>query len=135
MNSSWELALNLLWAGVSLTLALTTYRLSAKNSRGLRTVALLCLICLLFPAISITDDLSAAPALFERAPTLESNYSAQPHHIGHLGRDLPLLIWSPCAVFLSSSRYLQSAAPRGMYSPGTSFSPLQSRRPPPQCCS
>jgi hypothetical protein len=65
-----EVTLNLVWLGVSLVLLVVSgmhlARSGADRSRGMAAVAVVCLICFLFPVISITDDLSsAAPALLE----------------------------------------------------------------------
>jgi len=61
-----ELALNLFWAGLSATLlALWFTRLSAFGADrrfAVALLALLCVICVLFPVISMTDDLNASPA-------------------------------------------------------------------------
>jgi hypothetical protein len=64
-----ELILNLVWLGVCLCLLIVSGPLlkkpAAGQARGVTVVALLCLACLLFPAISITDDLQDNPALVE----------------------------------------------------------------------
>src|SRR5215472_9909155 len=65
-----ELILNLVWLGISLA-ALTVGCVKVADTqqgwrRGATVVALLCLICLLFPVISATDDLNnAGPAMLE----------------------------------------------------------------------
>lgn len=61
-----ELTLNLLWAGIAATLLLfwsrpCVTRAGARRS-GIALLALLCVICILFPIISMTDDLNASPA-------------------------------------------------------------------------
>jgi len=65
-----ETVLNLVWTTVSLGLLLTcgihVLRGGEDRRRGMAAVALLCLVCLLFPVISATDDVNAAsPALVE----------------------------------------------------------------------
>jgi len=65
-----ETALNLVWFGVSAALLLigSMHVMSAgkDRSRGMAAVAMICLICLLFPVISMTDDLnSGSLALLE----------------------------------------------------------------------
>jgi hypothetical protein len=59
-----ELTLNLLWAGVGATLLLLWHRFGRtdKQRTVIAVVALACVICLLFPVISMTDDLNANPA-------------------------------------------------------------------------
>lgn len=58
-----ETALNLVWLGVSLTLlvfgSLRVIHGSPNRSRAMAAVAMVCLICLLFPVISMTDDLNS----------------------------------------------------------------------------
>jgi hypothetical protein len=65
-----ETLLNLVWTSVSLGLLLVCglhlFRGEANGRRAAAAVALLCLVCLLFPVISATDDINAAsPALVE----------------------------------------------------------------------
>ncbi|HJX85132.1 MAG TPA: hypothetical protein VJ723_12385 [Candidatus Angelobacter sp.] len=64
-----ELILNLVWLGVCICLLIVSGPLlkkpAAGQARGVTVVALVCLMCLLFPAISITDDLQDNPALVE----------------------------------------------------------------------
>lgn len=59
-----ELTLNLIWAGMAATLLVLWQRFGRADGR--RTVvallALVCVICILFPVISMTDDLNASPA-------------------------------------------------------------------------
>lgn len=65
-----EITLNLVWLAVSVALLVVcgTHVVQAgeDRSRGMAAVALVCLVCFLFPVISMTDDLnSAGPALLE----------------------------------------------------------------------
>jgi hypothetical protein len=65
-----EIALNLVWLGVSVALLIIcgihVARAGEDRSRGMAAVALVCLVCFLFPVISMTDDLnSSGPALLE----------------------------------------------------------------------
>jgi hypothetical protein len=69
-TASVELILNLVWVGLSLAIltagCLQVARTQQGWRRGATVVALLCLICLLFPVISATDDLNnAGPAMLE----------------------------------------------------------------------
>jgi hypothetical protein len=64
-----ETVLNLVWLFVSVVL-MTVFgvhaaRAGKDRSRGMTVIALVCLICLLFPVISMTDDLYNGPALLE----------------------------------------------------------------------
>jgi hypothetical protein len=65
-----ETVLNLVWTSVSLGLLLVCgihmLRGGASRRRAAAAIALLCLVCMLFPVISATDDINAAsPALVE----------------------------------------------------------------------
>jgi len=64
-----ELTLNLVWLVISAVLLLLCGRREsasvAPRHRGLVVLALVCVICLLFPVISMTDDLNSSPALPE----------------------------------------------------------------------
>ena len=65
-----ELVLNLAWLGMSLAVLIAGCFQVARTPqawrRGATVVALVCLICLLFPVISATDDLNnAGPAMLE----------------------------------------------------------------------
>jgi hypothetical protein len=66
-----EIALNLVWLGVSLGLVVffgvQAAPVAERRRRGMAAaVALVCLVCFLFPVISMTDDLySSGPAMLE----------------------------------------------------------------------
>jgi hypothetical protein len=64
-----ELALNLVWFGFSVLLLLAglvhVARHGERLSPALAAVALVCVACLLFPVISMTDDLNSGPAMLE----------------------------------------------------------------------
>jgi hypothetical protein len=65
-QTTLELILNIVWAGVAATLLLfwsrpCATRAGARRS-GIALLALLCVICILFPVVSMTDDLNASPA-------------------------------------------------------------------------
>jgi hypothetical protein len=61
-----EIILNIVWASIAATLLLFWARpcLTHAGARksGIALLALLCVICILFPVISMTDDLNASPA-------------------------------------------------------------------------
>jgi hypothetical protein len=129
MNLSIELALNLLWAGVSLTLI---FGLKQRRSRGctgefLRAVAALSLAFVLFPIISITDDLNSAPAMVETAQATELAPQNQ-HSSGPAGALLPFRATHTVPVENSRQQVVSistEAAPR------TLLTFIQKRRPPP----
>jgi hypothetical protein len=60
-----ELTLNLVWLGIGaalLALQITPRFVHAEKRRtGIALLALLCVICLLFPVVSMTNDLNANP--------------------------------------------------------------------------
>src|SRR5678816_3258396 len=65
-QTTLELILNIVWAGVAATLLLfwsrpCATRAGARRS-GIALLALLCFICILLPVVSMTDDLNASPA-------------------------------------------------------------------------
>ncbi|HET8891596.1 MAG TPA: hypothetical protein VFQ41_22035 [Candidatus Angelobacter sp.] len=77
-----ELILNLGWAGIAATLLLFwsrpwATRAGARRS-GIALLALLCVICILFPIVSMTDDLNASPAEPE---TVKSKLALLPHFL------------------------------------------------------
>lgn len=63
-----ETLLNLVWLGVAATLLVVwgTHVARARQirSRSLAAIALVCVICLLFPVISMTDDLNSGNLAF-----------------------------------------------------------------------
>jgi hypothetical protein len=64
-----ELALNFVWLGISCALLVLGIPLIRKQgvarSRLVAAMALVCVLCLLFPVISMTDDLHNTPAVVE----------------------------------------------------------------------
>ena len=69
-----ELALNLVWAALAVALLVFwSAKASSFESRrrsALALLALVCVICIMFPVISMTDDLSASPAEPENRKSL-----------------------------------------------------------------
>jgi hypothetical protein len=123
-----ELALNLLWAGIAATLlGLWTapgFAHKKKRGAGIALLALLCVICVLFPIVSMTDDLSASPADPE---TLKSKLGLQPHFPA--GSGIWMLVYDPHQTAFRHEVDLQSDSGPTAHS----FIPfLLTRRPPPQ---
>lgn len=130
-----ELTLNIVWAGIAATLLLfwaarssgrsSEPRLSRANARRTATalLALLCVICILFPIISMTDDLNASPAEPE---TAKSVLALMPHFLMISGSWT--LVYDPHAtVFHHEVEAHEAFAP-----PAHVFlSFLLTRRPPP----
>src|SRR5215472_1173999 len=75
-NPDVELALNLVW----LVLATASFLLwgipalsfPRRNSNFAAATALICILCFLFPVISISDDLNSNPALCETSKSKKS---------------------------------------------------------------
>jgi len=69
-----ELALNLVWAALACALLVFWFaKASSFESRkhsALALLALVCVICIMFPVISMTDDLSTSPAEPENRQSL-----------------------------------------------------------------
>jgi hypothetical protein len=64
-----ELILNLAWLGICLCLVIvfgpSLRNPAAGRARGAAALAMVCVLCLLFPVISMSDDLQDNPALLE----------------------------------------------------------------------
>jgi len=126
-----ELTLNLVWAGIAATLLLLWAgrslepRLAHADTRRTATalLALLCVICILFPIVSMTDDLNASPAEPE---TAKSKLALLPHFLMSSGSWT--LVYDPHAtVFQPEVEAQEDFAP-----PVHAFlSFLLTRRPPP----
>jgi hypothetical protein len=134
-----ELTLNFVWAGIAATLLLfwaapssgrslerpLEPRLAHANVRrtAAALLALLCVICILFPIVSMTDDLNASPAEPE---TAKSMLALLPHFLMSSGSWT--LVYDPHASAFHHEFETQEAfAP-----PAHVFlSFLLTRRPPP----
>ena len=126
-----ELTLNLVWAGIAATLLLfwatrsSEPQLARVGMRRTATalLALLCVICILFPIVSMTDDLNASPAEPE---TAKSQLALLPHFLMSSGSWT--LVYDPHASIFHHEVEIQEAfAP-----PAHAFlSFFVMRRPPP----
>jgi hypothetical protein len=91
-----ELILNIVWATIAATLLLfwSRPRLTRAGARrsGVALLALLCVICILFPIISMTDDLNTSPAEPE---TVKSRLALLPHFLMSSGSWM--LVYDPNA--------------------------------------
>jgi hypothetical protein len=72
-----ELLLNLVWVALAVGLFVIFWRRRPAASNGLRMMALACVLLLLFPIISASDDLHPAQALAEEA-TRRASHLASP---------------------------------------------------------
>ena len=123
-----ETLLNLVWTSVSLALLLIcgihVARGGEDRRRSAAAVALLCLVCLLFPVISATDDINAGPALL-----VETNKSKR------LAADAPAAMTLPSwpAVELpDGARWASFDRTSTLLPPSAhAFSYQLNRRPPP----
>lgn len=129
MNISLEFALNVLWAVVSLVLLLGAKKAAphAQANRLLRALAIVSLICVLFPTISITDDLNSAPALVETRQSGE--FAPQNQHSSGPAGVLPAVL-SAHTIPLSAHQQESVSATATILLPDL-FAFNQSRRPPP----
>jgi hypothetical protein len=124
-----ETVLNLVWISVSLGLLLIcgshVLRGGEDRRRAIAAVALLCLVCLLFPVISATDDINAAgPALVETNKFKRFAASAP--------AALALLRWPPVQLTPRENRSIALDLPAAFLPPlADAFSFPLNRRPPP----
>ncbi|HEX3092241.1 MAG TPA: hypothetical protein VHW72_06440 [Candidatus Angelobacter sp.] len=127
-----ELTLNLVWAGIAATLLLLFWAARSSEARPAHAdmrrtatalLALLCVICILFPIVSMTDDLNTSPAEPE---TAKSKLALLPHFLTSGGSWT--LVYDPNAsVFHHEVEAQETFAP-----PAHAFlSFLLTRRPPP----
>lgn len=129
MNVSLEFALNLLWAVISLALLLGTREITphAQSARALRSFAVIALICVLFPIISITDDLNSAPAIVETRQSAE--FASQNQHSSGPAGALPPLL--PLHLITLTAHQQESVSAIIMLLLPGHFAFNQNRRPPP----
>jgi hypothetical protein len=129
MNMSLEFVLNLLWAVVSLALLSEATKASSRlrAHRALRAFAILALICVLFPIISITDDLNSAPAMVETRQSPELTSQSQ-HSSGPAG---PLPAVLAVQALTSTPQQQESISATTTILLHDVFAFNQSRRPPP----
>ena len=123
-----ELTLNLVWAGIAATLLLfwaapQLLRIDARRS-VVALLALLCVICILFPIVSMTDDLNASPAEPE---TVKSSLALQPAFL--LTSGAWTLVYDP---HQAAFRHEVEAQPDFGPPAHALLSFFQTRRPPPQ---
>lgn len=129
MNISLEFALNVLWAVVSLVLLLGITKAGSRYQaqRALRGFAILALICVLFPIISITDDLNSAPAMVETRQSPE--FASQNQHSSGPAGTLPALLAVQALTSVPQQQESISATTTILLHDVFAFN--QSRRPPP----
>ncbi|HLY98150.1 MAG TPA: hypothetical protein VKT33_03700 [Candidatus Angelobacter sp.] len=125
-----ELVLNLAWLALCLGLLVffgpSLKKPAAGRTRGAALVAMLCILFLLFPVISISDDLNADPAILEA--TKFKNFLV-------LIQLLAALVAGVVVLALPSSRVLWARRTEKSVVPMLGvFAADLFRRPPPSLC-
>jgi hypothetical protein len=125
-----ELILNLAWLALCLGLLVffgpSLKKPAAGRTRGAVLVAMLCILFLLFPVISISDDLNATPAILE-ATKFKS-------FLVLIQMLAALVVWV-VVVASPRSRVLWARRPEKSVSPMLGvFAADLFRRPPPSLC-
>jgi hypothetical protein len=104
-----ELALNLIWLGISCALLVLGIPLIRQkgivHSRWVGVMALVCVLCLLFPVISMTDDLHNIPAVVETKKS--KNLVAAAHALVALLSGFSFQLPSPVAVAIRNRETLR----------------------------
>lgn len=126
-HTTLELTLNIVWAGIAATLLLfwSAPKLAQAGARrsAVALLTLVCVICILFPIVSMTDDLNASPAEPE---TVKSAMALLPHFLMTSGSWM--LVYDPnTSVF----RHEVEAQPNFGPPVHAFLSFLLTRRPPP----
>jgi hypothetical protein len=128
-----ELALNLVGAFVALSLICLWLRLGSRNSdrtahRATQLIALLLLIVILFPVISVTDDLMVAQNPAETDSVQRRNLEASVLHTAVLSAGLPINAFralDPQVVWRSRTRNRRVLVPQT-----PALAPVENRPPP-----
>ena len=74
----FELTLNLIWAAVAVSAF--AFVLPRTRPRWAASIALSCILVLLFPIISVSDDLSAQWEAIDEATAVRRVHAGQHHH-------------------------------------------------------
>jgi len=126
-----EILLNLVWALLAVCLVQLWVCFAPREgaSRGTQIAALAMLILILFPVISVTDDLQAAPNPAEDKIYLRKNHAeASPHSL------VPMAAVSPQPAFAELGfGFAGFVAPMGrsfQRAENPSLGPVQNRPPP-----
>jgi hypothetical protein len=126
-----ELALNLGWLLLALLLYWQWLRHTppAHTSRGVQLVALTMLVLILFPVISVTDDLQATqnPAEIERTLRRDDHF-VHPHTLLPVVASLPPLAFAGIPLTLL---YGSAPGPIQVFVPVTPEQVILLNRPPP----
>ncbi|MDR3792900.1 MAG: hypothetical protein P4L03_05915 [Terracidiphilus sp.] len=126
-----ELVLNLVWllAAAALVCLWLPRQCDSVSSRRFQFAAIFALVVLLFPVISVTDDLQAALNPAETDSVLRRDLEGtQPHSIFPTGDSLPEPVFQPVqAIFLA----LTAVAAPAVFSPSAHVYAHRFNRPPP----
>ncbi len=108
-----ELALNLVWLALSVSAFAVLVKWSIRQPAGassrrrqqIVTTAVVCLVALLFPIISITDDLAHDVLLADTTVSRRAPHDTR-HHDRIVTAVAVAVIWVPALVFELTSRVL-----------------------------
>jgi hypothetical protein len=101
-----EVLLNLVWLLTALTAG--AYVL-LRRSRAAVVVATLCVVVLLFPIISVTDDLQSDAAVLEETSAVRRAAPGVAHHLDHAAAALPVAQQSLAIALVSCIRAGEAA--------------------------
>jgi hypothetical protein len=126
-----ELTLNLAWLLLSALMLCGWLSLATRSgsARRMQFVGLVVLILMMFPVISVTDDLQAALNPAEVDSSLRRDHQvASPHSITPAVAELPMQVFAEISL-----RVLLTAPPRDLQAASIdnpALAPIQSRPPP-----
>ena len=125
-----ELALNLVWVMLAVWMSWLWLRTSARpGNMRFQIVALALLLLILFPVISVTDDLQALQNPAETDACLRRDHTpASSHAAFHAGP--PLLPAAPGSLFFGARRIAVAAIRIAPSLASPALAPIQNRPPP-----
>jgi hypothetical protein len=119
-----ELTLNLIWAAVAI--AAFAFVLPRTRQRWAASIALSCILVLLFPIISVSDDLSAQWEAIDEATAVR-----RVHHVLHVS-PFPAVL-AAAAIFVVNLALIGAIECRVVPTPSVLLSVRNSPRSPPRC--
>ena len=119
-----ELTMNLIWAAVAF--AAFAFVLPRTRQRWAASIALSCILVLLFPIISVSDDLSAQWEAIDEATAVRRG-----HHVSHLS-PVPAVL-APAAIFVVNLALLGATECHVVPTASVLFAVRNSPRSPPRC--
>jgi len=130
-----ELLLNLVWLAISTAalLAWVSWRKTSSSELAPKmmcgTMVVVCVLVLLFPVISISDDLSQSLSLAEGTRIQDILKAPELRGIYHLAAILPSLLWRPRCESCTVTRSFTAEAPVVLHE--IFWYPAIEKRPPP----